>query len=81
MQIVIDIPDDIYQKIEERRADVYYDYRLPLWVLHMIDKGTPLPEHHGRLIDESKIKGIFTWDNGYVDCDAPTVIEATEEDE
>lgn len=94
MQIVIDIPDDIYQKIEERRADVYYDYRLPLWVLHMIDKGTPLPKGHGVLKDVTNLmRGIytdmqtdemmFTSSEVYklIDEECPTIIPAEEVEE
>lgn len=42
----------------------------------------PLPKGHGRIVDESKIsKG--TWNGKYLECNAPTIIEAerNEEDE
>jgi hypothetical protein len=43
--------------------------------------GTPLPKGHGRIIDESQVMVTFTWDNGYIDCYAPTIIEADKESE
>lgn len=35
-----------------------------------------LPKVHGRIIDESQITGTFTWDNGFIECFAPTIVEA-----
>jgi len=35
-----------------------------------------LPKGYGRIIDESQVTGTFTWDNGYIQCFAPTIIEA-----
>lgn len=71
MQIVIDIPDELY-KANNRGLEAK-----ELWDLRVaVSTGTPLPKGHGRIIDESKIKRTFTWDNGYIDCDAPTIIEA-----
>ena len=44
-------------------------------------EGTILPKGHGRLIDESQITDTFTWDNGFIECFAPTIIEADTESE
>jgi hypothetical protein len=33
------------------------------------------------MIDESQITGTFTWDNGYIECFAPTIIEADRSEE
>lgn len=48
MQIVIDIPDRIYKKYMDDRTHVTD-------VLHAVRNGTPLPEHHGRLIDVDEL--------------------------
>ena len=45
MQIVIDIPEDVYKKIV---ADKYVIYDK---MFYSIKNGTPLPKGHGRLID------------------------------
>jgi len=47
MEIVIDIPEEIYTGEKTRGL-------LPT-VIDAISKGTPLPEHHGRLIDGDKV--------------------------
>ena len=54
MQIVIDIPEEMYQKIKEtsrfisgRRSGKRFDYIL----FNAVNTGTPLPKGHGRLID------------------------------
>ena len=53
MQIVIDIPESIYNTIED---DQFISReQLAVLQLHII-KGTPLPEEHGRLIDADAIK-------------------------
>jgi len=50
MQIVIDIDDDMYKSVANNDAYVLGDVD---WILleNAIANGTPLPEHHGRLID------------------------------
>lgn len=81
MQIVIDIPDGIYQDIEKR------DWKNPIWardsLMRYIHEGVVLPKHHGRLIDADAYREA--WFNSrqfepmlLLDF-APTVIEATEE--
>ena len=70
MQIVIDIPDEMYD---------WYDNGFPdendaenLW--QIIKNGTPLPKGHGRLIDADDIDNHIV---GSVDTrDCPTIIEA-----
>ena len=89
MQIVIDMPDKMYQKILKNG----YDYGI---MNVIIQNGIPLPKNHGRLIDadyvinhicESKecykenCKGklyMRCMDIMWVD-DAPTIIEAEKE--
>lgn len=58
MQIVIDIPDEMYQEIKETfkvisgsRSSKRFDYIL----FNAVNTGTPLPKGHGDLIDRSKI--------------------------
>ena len=76
MQIVIDIPDEMYKEIKETfkvlsgsRRSERFDYIL----FNAVNTGTPLPKGHGRLIDVNEIP---------IDCDyydvenAPTIIEA-----
>lgn len=54
MQIVIDIPDEIYKDIESR------DWKNTIWardsLMRYIHEGVVLPEHHGRLIDADRLK-------------------------
>ena len=54
MQIVIDIDDDMYKSVVNNDAYVLEDVD---WILleNAIANGTPLPEHHGRLIDAEKL--------------------------
>ena len=79
MKIVIEIDDDRYEKIINN--EVY----APLDICVALYNGKPLPEHHGRLIDESQIKHIechteqepYGTKIRYVKTtDAPTIIEA-----
>lgn len=49
MKIVIDIPEILYTKIQNGKAD---KRTLETVILH----GTPLPEGHGRLIDADVLK-------------------------
>ena len=50
MKIVIDIDDDMYKSVIDNDAYVLEDVD---WILleNAIADGTPLPEHHGRLIE------------------------------
>lgn len=84
MQIVIDIPKDIYEDImvhnrerHERRKSAYYFEGL-------IQNGTPLPKGHGRLVDAEilDLENLYRENN---DCsfslvctksEFPTIIEA-----
>lgn len=81
MQIVIDIPDEIYKDIESR------DWKNTIWardsLMRYIHEGVVLPEHHGRLIDADAYKEAWFTSRQFepmllLDF-APTVIEATEE--
>lgn len=84
MKIVIDIDDNLYTRLFDNGVD---DYDNAVDMARAIRKGTPLPEHHGRIIDESQIKHIechteqelYGTKIRYVKAtDAPTIIEADE---
>lgn len=74
MQIVIDIPEEMYQEIKEifkvisgSRRSERFDYIL----FDAVNAGTPLPKGHGRLIDASELaKSVCTWLK-------PTVLDET----
>ena len=79
MEIIIKIPKEIYTG--EQTAGI-----LPI-VVDAIGKGIPLPDHHGRIIDESQISRIevHTERELYGDkiryvkvTDAPTIIEGSD---
>ena len=77
MKIVIDIQEEIYQKIKEtnmvisgRRNGKCIDYIL----FNATANGTPLPKGHGRLIDADELlKAIDTWDKFGVDTNQKIV--------
>ena len=78
MQIVIDIPDEIYKKYID-------EFTGTTDVLHAVRRGTPLPKGHGRLIDADELKITMEKDKrralSFVDLTdfvwlAPTIIEA-----
>lgn len=88
MKIVIDIPKKTYIEIKERTI-VTCGEIFAKNLVRRIRNGTPLPEHHGRIIDESQIRHIechterdlYGNEIRYVKTtDAPTIIEAESED-
>ena len=50
MQIVIDIPEELYEGIERRDGSLETEYVCDE-LMKAIDNGTPLPKGHGKLID------------------------------
>lgn len=58
MQIVIDIDDDMYKSVANNDAYVLGDAD---WILleNAIANGTPLPKHHGRLIDADALMKLY----------------------
>ena len=72
MQIVIKLSDKIYDTIVNDLMPTNDEMKV---IVQRIYEGTPLPEGHGRLIDESKVVSINESD-GKVWCEAPTIIEA-----
>ena len=80
-EILIKISDDDYEWMKMGSVSNQGMKRL----YQAIKNGTPLPEHHGRIIDESQIKHIechteqepYGTKIRYVKTtDAPTIIEA-----
>lgn len=82
MKIVIDIPNEIYKKYMDDRTHTTD-------VLHSVRKGTPLPEHHGDLIDRNELLDeSYQIDSMYCEYDevvnvddikdAPTIIEGSD---
>lgn len=79
MQIVIDIDDDMYKSVVNNDAYVLGDVD---WILleNAIANGTPLPEHHGRLIDADKIMRVDHIVLESAIDNAPTIIEGSGSD-
>lgn len=50
MKLVIDIPERTYEQIK-----FYAEMGIGTTVDEIVLNGTPLPEHHGRLIDADKL--------------------------
>lgn len=84
MKLVIEIPKEYYEALKEMS-----DKTLSM-DMTIIKYGTPLPEHHGRLIDENELIDEIECeeiDGRYYDIiyahsiyDAPTIIEAESEE-
>lgn len=95
MQIVIDIDENVFTRLFDNGTEDYAIVNDDLFTIaKSIRKGTPLPEHHGRLIDADELYGDFidgtegydcnTWNRieiGDIIEDAPTIIEADKESE
>ena len=86
--MVIDIDENLYTRLFDNGVDNYDD---AVDMAKAIRKGTPLPEHHGRLIDADELYGDFidgtegydcnTWNRieiGDIIEDAPTIIEGSD---
>lgn len=77
MQIVIDIPEDVYKRTVFYRE--FRDLSDCVATIKALEKGTPLPKGHGRLIDADRLMRVdHIILESQVD-DAPTILEATEE--
>ena len=94
MKIVIDIPDNVKQRLDE--GHIQNGSIMAKVLMDIITNGTPLPKGHGRLIDadayqttlEEKARRLKTIDtiNGLCGAvallfDAETIIEADKESE
>lgn len=88
MQIVIDIPEEIYNHTQEYKVGGF-NQENDTKLFMAIKNGTPLPKGHGRLIDADEIQFENTEFETYGDyCvafdaidDAPAIIEADTERE
>ena len=87
MQIVIDIPDRLYDTLPK----IHNGSMASKTLLEFVKNGTPLPKGHGDLIDMDNITSItledslhcLTWKKGSeIDCyiDAPIIIPAERSD-
>ena len=87
MQIAIEIDEEEYQEISINKG---VPYHLSHSIGNAILNGTPLPEHHGDLIDRKELKKkayiIQDWIGGLSSIveefsidNAPTIIPATKE--
>ena len=89
MKIVIEI-DDEQVLFDIRNRGLEAKSETDKVIIDALYNGTPLPEHHGRIIDESKITSVYyheeNYDRNTVRCyhtvidgtDAPTIIEGSE---
>ena len=89
MKIVIEIDDNIYTRLFDNGVpiDLTTTINDTEAIATAIRNGTPLPEHHGRIIDESKINNVFynteeviynnikAINTTITHTDAPTIIE------
>lgn len=91
MRLVIEIDEDVFTRLFDNGTEDYAIVNDDLFaVAKSIRNGMPLPEHHGRIIDESKITKLYTYvpnsfckgggwkteDFNATNTDAPTIIEA-----
>ena len=91
MEIVIDIPEEMYKEYISVNLGRGNGKNITYNLLNAIKKGTPLPEGHGRLIDEQHIIDRFKpvekfeyWRIGLdglinVLSDEPTIIEGSKD--
>ena len=88
MKVLIDVPDEVYKKIQDSNVDESLMIEPYKW----IKNGVPLPKGHGRLIDADELYGDFIDGTEGYDCQtwnrseigdvieyAPTIIEKDEE--
>ena len=88
MQIVIDVPNWLYNAMLEHKEPIYSQS-----LAEAVRDGTPLPKGHGDLKDADKLKhafikwsmvvqGSFTdYDIASIVCNSPTIIEADKAEE
>lgn len=87
IELVIKIPEDVYKRTIFYRE--FKDLNDCITTIKALEKGIPLPEHHGRLLDEKDILDIEKNEGLMYDlvdmpdyiADVPAIIEADEEDE
>ena len=85
MQIVIDIPEDVYTRLFDNGIqdnEIAIDDVCEMARASRL--GTPLPKGHGRLIDADKIINSYlegNWNMHKILNDAPTIVEADRSEE
>lgn len=77
MQLVIDISKDVYEEIMVHNRELRESGKSAYYLEGLIQNGTPLPEGHGRLIDEQNISDyvhshILEINTGYGDLNNHT---------
>lgn len=79
MQIVIDIPEELYEAYKGR-PPMLGDAEMDM-IAQSIANGTPLPKGHGRLIDADALIHWHRFESksDYDIANAPTIIEADKE--
>lgn len=91
MQVIIDVPDDFYEKMMKQNGMGYIEADV---VVNAFYNGTPLPKGHGRLIDADKLQNNISHDEreaftkhqvwlkaSIYNPDAQTIIEKSEEEQ
>ena len=84
MQLIIEIPEDVYREIMDGSdIEIYYGETIVVkdsWASNIMRNGTPLPEHHGRLIDvDDYYMGSYNDAREFL-YKSPTIIPATKGD-
>lgn len=80
MKLIIDIPEEEYELVRHGNKS----YRTELELMYAVANGTPLPKHHGRLIDadallqEHRDIDAYPFPSTTIQ-NAPTIIEADKE--
>ena len=83
MQLIIDIPDEKYERIiKDAQARMYHTNDL-FELITILENGTPLPKGHGKIIDVNEaINYIDDYALGFFGFDGvPAIIEADTESE
>ena len=75
MQIVIDIPEEMYKWVND--ANKFFDDYGTSDFIDLVKSGTPLPKGHGDLVDKNDLSlmTVHLIDGVFV-CTAHTIIEA-----
>ena len=73
MQIVIDIPKELYDYMQSETYDKHLDRRFDYRIRFAVKDGIPLPKGHGRLIDAEKLareinRAWTLWEKKGEDC-------------
>ena len=75
MQIVIDIPKELYDYMKNEKYNEHLDKRFDSQIRYAVVNAIPLPKGHGRLIDGDELESHMKIGYNIVKS-APTIIEA-----